>query len=102
MGEGSEVSMKGFDPKASISEIVSLGEGREKTMGVKVFLVEDCREDVLVIKDEVGLVDSFGGEAQERHLIGVKIQHPRGARVEIEGVGVVMSGSSKKFISHWH
>ena len=29
------------------------------------FLVEDCREEVLVIKDEVGPVDGFGGEAQE-------------------------------------
>ena len=32
--------------------MVSLGQG-EKAVGVKVFLVEDCREEVLVVKDEV-------------------------------------------------
>ena len=62
--------MKGFAIKASLSEMVSLGEGGEKTVEVKVFSVEDCRKEVLVIKDEVGSVDGFGGEAQEQHLIG--------------------------------
>ena len=62
--------MKGFVIKTLISEMVSLGEGGEKTVGVKVFSVEDCREEVLVIKDEVGSVDGFGGKAQEQHLIG--------------------------------
>ena len=37
-GEGSEASMKGFAIKASMSEMVSLGEREEKT-GIKVFLV---------------------------------------------------------------
>ena len=60
-GEGSEASMKGFDLKISISEMVSRGEGRQKTVGIKVFLIEDCRE-VLVIKDEVGSVNCFGGK----------------------------------------
>ena len=56
--------MKNFAIKASISETVSLDEGGEKTVGVKFFLVEDCREEVLVIKDEIGSVDGFGREAQ--------------------------------------
>ena len=64
-GEGSEASMKVFAIKASISEIVSPGEGGAKTVGVKVFLVEDCREDALVVMDEVKSVDGFGGIAQE-------------------------------------
>ena len=38
--------MKGFAIKASMSEMVSLGEGGEKTVGVKIFLVEDCREEI--------------------------------------------------------
>ena len=45
--------------------MVSLGNGGEKTVGEKVSLVEDCREEVLMIKDEVGSVDGFGGESQE-------------------------------------
>ena len=43
-GEGSEALLEGFAIKASISEMVSLGEGEDKTMGVKIFLAEDCRE----------------------------------------------------------
>ena len=35
--KGSEASMKGFATKASMSEMVSLGEGGEKTVGVKFF-----------------------------------------------------------------
>ena len=50
--------------------MVSLAEG-EKTVGIKVFLVEHCRKEVLVIKDKVGSVDGFGEEAQEWRLIGV-------------------------------
>ena len=52
--------MKGFTIKASMSELVTLGEGGDKTVGVKVFLTGCCREEVLVIKDEVGSVDGFG------------------------------------------
>ena len=51
--------MDGFAIKASLSEIVSLGEGSEKIVGVQVFLAEGCREGVFVNKDEVGFVDSF-------------------------------------------
>ena len=36
-GEGSEVSMKGFAMKASMSEMVSLGEERDERMGVNIF-----------------------------------------------------------------
>ena len=43
-----------------MSEMVSLAEG-EETVGVKVFLAGDCREEVLVIKDEVRSADGFGG-----------------------------------------
>ena len=57
-GKGSEISKKGFVIKTSMSEIVSLGEGEEKTVEVKVFLAGGCRK-VFVIKDEVGSVDSF-------------------------------------------
>ena len=63
-GEENEASMKGFVIKALISEMVSLRKGGEKTVGVKVFLVEDCREEVLGIKDDVESVDGFGREAQ--------------------------------------
>ena len=51
--------MKRLAIKASISEMILLGEG-EKTLGVKVFLSEGFREEVLVIKDEVGSVYGFG------------------------------------------
>ena len=40
----SKTSMKGFAIKASISEMVSLREGGEKTLGVKVFLAGGCRQ----------------------------------------------------------
>ena len=40
----------------------------DKAVGVKVFLARDCREEVLVIMDEVGSVDCFGRKAQERRL----------------------------------
>ena len=57
------------------------------TVGVKVNLAGGCREIVLVIKDEVGPVDNFGGEAQKSRLVfGVRIQHGRGARFELEGM----------------
>ena len=48
-----------------MSEMVSLGEGGDKTVGIKAFLAGGCKEKVLVIKDEVGSVDGFVGEAQE-------------------------------------
>ena len=53
---GSEISLKGFAIKASVLEM----EG-EKT---QFFLAGDRRE-VLLIKNEVGSVDCFGGKAQE-------------------------------------
>ena len=43
-GEESEALMKGFAIKASISEMDK--KGGEKTVGVKVFLLEDCREEL--------------------------------------------------------
>ena len=44
--------------------------GGEKSVRVKVFLAGGWNEEVLVIEDEVGSVDGFGGEAQEWHLEG--------------------------------
>ena len=79
--EGSEASMKGFAIKALMSEMVSLGEEGEKTVGVKIYLVKDCKEEVLVIKDEVRSVHGFGGTAQERRSIGVRIRRERRARL---------------------
>ena len=49
-----------------------------------------------MIKDEVGSVNGFGGETQERCLIGVGIQRGREARFEVQGVEVRMSGCSKE------
>ena len=43
-GKGSEVSMKGFAMKASMSEIVSLGEEGDERVGVKIILAGGCRE----------------------------------------------------------
>ena len=37
---------------SNMSDVVSIGEGEEKIVGVKVFLAGGCREDILVIKDE--------------------------------------------------
>ena len=45
-----ETSMKDLAIKAPISEMVSLGKGSAKTVGVKVFLTGGCRE-VLMIKE---------------------------------------------------
>ena len=59
-----------------MSEMVSLGDRKEKAMGVKTFLAGGCRF-FFVIKNEVGSVDSFGGEAQESCLISVGIQRRR-------------------------
>ena len=47
-GKGSEISIKGFAIKASISDVVSLGEGEEKT-GSKSFL--GCGEEVLAKRE---------------------------------------------------
>ena len=93
VGKGNDMSMKGFAMKASMSEMVSLGE-REVTVRVKIFLPKDCSEEFLVIKNEVGSVDGFRGEAQERHLLGLRTW--RGAKFEVEGVEVWMSGYSKE------
>ena len=57
-------------------------------MVVKVFLTEDYREEILVIKDEVESGDGFRGKALERRLILVRIRHGRVARFEVEGVEV--------------
>ena len=51
--------------KASISEMVSQ-RGRREDSGGKGLLVEDCREEVLVVKDEVGSVDGLGRIARGR------------------------------------
>ena len=64
-GKGSEISMKGSTMKASMSEMVSLGEKGDERVEVKFFLAGGCREEVLVIKEEVESVEGFGGEAQE-------------------------------------
>ena len=48
-----------------------------------------------MIKDEVGSVDGFGGEAQKQRLIGVSIQHGRGVNFEAEKVEDGVSGFSK-------
>ena len=56
--------MKSFAMKASMSEMVSPGEGDERVR-VKIFMARGCRPNVLVIKEEVG----FGGKAQERRLV---------------------------------
>ena len=50
-GKGSEVSMKVSAMKASMSEMVSLGEEGHERMGVNIFLA--VRKKVLVIKEEV-------------------------------------------------
>ena len=42
--KGSEISMKGFVIKTSMSEMVSLGKGRNERVGSKVFLARGCRE----------------------------------------------------------
>ena len=51
--KSSEVSMKGSAMKAYISEMVSLGEERDERVGVNIFLAGGCREEILVIKEEV-------------------------------------------------
>ena len=49
-----------------------------------------------MVKYEVGSIDGFGGLAQEKCWVGVRIRHGRGARLEVEGVEVGVSGSSKE------
>ena len=72
--------------------MVSLEEGREKAVKIKVFLARGCRE-VLVIKDEIGSVDSFRGEAHEQRLMFcVRIRRGRGTNLEVEEVQVRASG----------
>ena len=48
-----------------MSDMVSLWLRGKKIVGVKVFLAGDCREEILMIKDDIGSEDGFGGEAQE-------------------------------------
>ena len=55
--------------KASMSEMVSLREEGDERVGVNIFLDGDCREKVLVIKEEVESIEGFRGETQERHLM---------------------------------
>ena len=64
-GKGSEISMKGFAIKASMSKMISQGEEGDESVGVTLFLARSYKEKVLVIKEEVGSVEGFGGEAQE-------------------------------------
>ena len=52
-GKVSEVSMKGPAMKAYMSEMVSLRKGGNERVGVNIFLAGGCREEVLVIKEEV-------------------------------------------------
>ena len=48
-----------------------------------------------MIKDEVGSVDGFGGDAREQRLVfGLRIRYGRGVRFEVERVEVWMSGFS--------
>ena len=62
--------------------MVSLGEKGDERVGVKIFLAGGCREEVLVIKEEVESVDGFGGEAQERCLVfDTEVQCGRGDKV---------------------
>ena len=49
-----------------------------------------------MIKNEVGSVDGLGRESQEQRLSGVRIRCGRGAKFEVEGVEVRVSGSSKE------
>ena len=51
--KGSAVSMKGPAMKAAMSEMVSLGKEGDERVGVNIFLAGGCREEVLVIKEEV-------------------------------------------------
>ena len=82
-GKGSEVSMKGSAMKASMLEMISLGEKGDERVGVKIFLAGGCREEVLVIKEEVESVKGFG-EAQERCLVfGSGVRCRRGEGVEV-------------------
>ena len=92
----SEVSMKGSAMKASMSEMVSLGEKGDGRVGIIIFLAGGCREEVLVIKEEVESVESFGGEAQERRLVfSTGVQCGRGVRL-VEGVDVGVSEFRKE------
>ena len=60
--------------------------------GVKIFLAGSCREKVLVIKEEVGSLEGFKGEALERRLVfGTQIRHGKGARFEVEEVEAEVS-----------
>ena len=68
-GNRNETSMKGFAIKGfNLSDGLTRGRRREDS-GSKSFLEGGCREEILVFKDEVGSVDNFGGEAQDRHLV---------------------------------
>ena len=49
-----------------------------------------------MIKDVVGSVDGFGGEAQERHLMYCVRIHGRGTGFEVKGVQVECQGLVKK------
>ena len=57
-GKRSEVSMKTFAMKTSMSEMVSLGGKGDERMG-----------KILVIKEELESAEGFAGEAQERRLV---------------------------------
>ena len=96
-GKGSEVSMK-----ASMSEMVSLGEEGDERMRVNIFLAGGCREEVLVIKEEVESLEGFGEIQKRRLVLGTGVRRGRGVRFEVEGVEVGVSGFRRKNIIHWH
>ena len=49
--------------------MLSFGGSRREYTGIKSFLVGICREEVLVIKDQVRSTDGFGREANEKYLV---------------------------------
>ena len=56
-----------------------------------------------MIKEEVGSVEGFGGETQDRCLVfGTQIRRERGVRFEVEGVEVGVSGFRREIIIYWH
>ena len=63
-GKGGETLMKGFTTKVSMSDGLTRGRRREDSKS-KSFLGRILKGRSLVIRDEVGSVDSFGWEVQE-------------------------------------
>ena len=55
---------KGFNIRDGLTRV----KGRDDSE-LKVFLAGGCAEEVLVIKDEVGSVDGFGGETEKPRFV---------------------------------